>query len=192
MAVDIGAGDGRFVYESARRASDWLFIGVDANYKGLIHHAVKVKRKPAKGGLGNALYVRAAVEALPPELDGVAQRVSIIFPWGSLLHAAVGLSPNALSNVRRICQPEATLEIVLAYHANLEPSEVARLGLPDLSLEYVQGDMAKRYRAAGFRVTGAELLSREMVRRLPSTWARRFAYGRSREVWRVVAEAVEG
>ena len=33
------------------------------------------------------LFIQAAVEDLPPELDGVADEVHVHFPWGSLLRA---------------------------------------------------------------------------------------------------------
>lgn len=40
----------------------------------------KTLRKPAKGGLENTLFAAAAVEELPDELDGVADRLTILFP----------------------------------------------------------------------------------------------------------------
>jgi hypothetical protein len=40
--------------------------------------------------LSNLINVRAAVEDLPPALAGVADQVSVVLPWGSLL-AAVAL-----------------------------------------------------------------------------------------------------
>jgi 16S rRNA (adenine(1408)-N(1))-methyltransferase len=38
-----------------------------------------------KGGLDNALFVLAAAEAPPAELWALAARVTVLFPWGSLL-----------------------------------------------------------------------------------------------------------
>ena len=60
---------------------------MDANAKPLEKPSMKATRKPAKGGLANAMFVQAAVEDLPVEFDGVADEIHIHFPWGSLLRA---------------------------------------------------------------------------------------------------------
>ncbi len=44
----------------------------------------------AQGGLPNARFLVAGLEFLPDELDRYADLVTISFPWGSLLAAAVG------------------------------------------------------------------------------------------------------
>ena len=74
MVIDIGTGDGLFVYQSARQNPKKFYIGVDANPRALEKVSEKVHRKPAKGGLANVLFLQAAVEDLPTELDGVAAR----------------------------------------------------------------------------------------------------------------------
>ena len=48
---------------------------MDAQAKALEKISEKIHRKPAKGGLPNVLFVQAAVENLPPELDGVVDEV---------------------------------------------------------------------------------------------------------------------
>jgi len=58
-----------------------FYIGIDANAQPLEKISEKIYRKPTKGGLPNVLFVQAAVEALPPELDGVADEIHIHFPW---------------------------------------------------------------------------------------------------------------
>ena len=149
----------------------------------------KTLRKPAKGGLDNALFVAAAVEALPDELDGVAERLTILFPWGGLLRAVVVPDVELLSNVRRLCRPGATLEIVLGYDCERERSEVERLALPELTERYLTTELPRGYRDAGFRIERVAAMTREALRALPSTWAKRLAFGRARDVWRITARA---
>ncbi|MGH9970191.1 MAG: methyltransferase domain-containing protein [Pyrinomonadaceae bacterium] len=87
IIVDIGTGDGLFVYQSARLNPKKFYIGIDPSPRPLEKISEKIHRRPAKGGLPNALFLQAAVEDLPGELDGVADEVHIHFPWGSLLGA---------------------------------------------------------------------------------------------------------
>lgn len=83
--MDVATGDGLFVYNSARRNPQTLFIGVDANSRPLQKISERIHRKPAKGGLPNVLFLQSAVETLPSELDKTANEVHVNFPWGSLL-----------------------------------------------------------------------------------------------------------
>jgi len=61
VVVDIGTGDGRFVYNSARANPSKFYIGIDANAKPLEKISMKATRKIAKGGLPNVLFIQAAV-----------------------------------------------------------------------------------------------------------------------------------
>lgn len=149
----------------------------------------KTGRKPAKGGLGNALLVAAALESLPPELAGTADRVTVLFPWGSLLRAVVLPDVGLLANVRGLCRPGAVLEVVLGYDCERERAEVDRLALPELTERHFARELPSRYRDAGFRVHHVDALTRDYLRALPSTWAKRLAFGRPRQVWRITARA---
>src|SRR4030095_14337205 len=77
ILLDIGTGDGRFVACMAERHQENFFIGVDACRENLHTNS---QRK-----LANALFVIANAQALPCELVGLVNHVSINFPWGSLL-----------------------------------------------------------------------------------------------------------
>jgi len=105
IVVDIGTGDGLFVYQSARQNPNKFYIGIDANVRPLEKISEKIHRKPAKGGTPNVLFIQSAVEDLPPELDAVADEVHIHFPWGSLLKAVATGDVGVLENLRRICAP---------------------------------------------------------------------------------------
>ncbi|HKS08585.1 MAG TPA: methyltransferase domain-containing protein [Pyrinomonadaceae bacterium] len=79
IIVDIGTGDGRFVYQSARQNPKKFYIGIDPNVSPLEKISEKIYRKPAKGGAPNALFIQAAVEDLPAELNGVADELHVHF-----------------------------------------------------------------------------------------------------------------
>jgi 16S rRNA (adenine(1408)-N(1))-methyltransferase len=190
VVIDIGTGDGVFVYQSARRNPKKLYIGVDANPRPLEKVSEKIRRKPAKGGLPNALFVQAAVEDLPPELDGVADEVHVHFPWGSLLRAMATGDRGVLQNLRRICSPGALLEVVVGLDPDQDRGEMERLGLPPVSLSYIDATLVPRYREAGFEVLERGLLSASDWARLQTSWAKRLQGGGNRSVFYIIAQTL--
>ncbi|HEX8921354.1 MAG TPA: class I SAM-dependent methyltransferase [Pyrinomonadaceae bacterium] len=189
VVVDIGTGDGRFVYQSARLEPSKFFIGIDANPKALEKISEKIYRKPAKGGLPNVLFLQAAVENLPVELNGVADEIHIHFPWGSLLRAVATGELEVLSHLRRICAPDCLLEIVVGLDPERDRTEIERLGLPALSNEYLETVLIQRYRAAGFEVLEKGALSQADWSHLETSWARKLGGNEDREVVYLVARA---
>jgi 16S rRNA (adenine(1408)-N(1))-methyltransferase len=187
VIIDIGTGDGRFVYQSAREHPDRFHIGVDAQASALEKISQKIYRKPAKGGLPNALFVQAAVEALPAEFDGVASAVHIHFPWGSLLRAVATGEESVLRNLRRICTAGAKLEIVTALDPDRDRSEIFRLGLEPLSIEFFQTTLIPHYQAAGF--DGIDYGSLPEWPQFHTTWARRLAGNGERAITYLIARA---
>jgi 16S rRNA (adenine(1408)-N(1))-methyltransferase len=186
VSLDVGAGDGRAVYERSRCDASRLFIGLDPAPG--IEYARRAGRKQAKGGVPNALFAVGSVEDPPCELAGVVDELTVLFPWGSLLRAVALPDVESLRSLRRLCREGASLEVVLSY-AERDGSELTRLGVAALSKAHLEGALTRGYRAAGFRVTCIESLSRDELRALPSTWAKRLAFGRPREVWRLRAVA---
>jgi 16S rRNA (adenine(1408)-N(1))-methyltransferase len=188
--VDIGTGDGRFVYQSARAVPTKFFIGVDANPKALAKISEKIYRKPKKGGLPNVLFLQAAVENLPAELDGVADEIHIHFPWGSLLRAVATAEPEVLHNLRRICAPRCLLEVVIGLDPERDRAEIERLGLPGLSNEYLETILIHRYNAAGFDVLETGAMSPSTWSHLQTSWARKLQGNTDREVVYLIARAI--
>jgi 16S rRNA (adenine(1408)-N(1))-methyltransferase len=165
VIIDIGTGDGRFVYQSARRNPNKFYIGIDPNTPPLEKISEKIHRKPAKGGAPNVLFIQSAVEDLPAELDGVANEVHVHLPWGSLLRAVAMGDVEVLRNLRRICAGGALLEVVIGIDPVRDKTEIERLGITSIS----EDTLAARYRDAGF-----EIVERGTSSQTPDTsWAKR-------------------
>jgi 16S rRNA (adenine(1408)-N(1))-methyltransferase len=181
VSLDLGTGDGRLPYTLGRKAPHRLFIGIDANVAGLRELSGRAVRER----LANVMYVRASVEDLPFDLAGVADRVTVVLPWGSLLTAVARPSVPALAGIRILCQPEASLSVVLSV-AERDLREARRLSLPGLDGRRLQ-DLATEYAAAGFTVTSMRQLDLDQLAAWPSTWARRLAHGQPRPVFQIDA-----
>ena len=187
VLVDIGTGDGKFVYRTAQDNPDWFCIGVDADLSSLSEYSRKSQRKPERGGLPNVMYVVSGVEDLPPELDGIADRVTVHLPWGSLLVGIVQADADVLSGLARVGKPGAELELLIGYSRKYEEYEMRRRGLPDLSLAFVDESMAQGFANAGLRIVERRILTNEELKAIPLTWGRRLAHGRERETFLVRA-----
>jgi 16S rRNA (adenine(1408)-N(1))-methyltransferase len=187
--VDVGTGDGLFVYRSAQRHPRTLFIGIDANRRPLEKISEKIHRRPDKGGLPNLLFVQASVEDLPAEIDAIAAEVFVQFPWGSLLRGVAAGDKSVLCNLRRICLPEARLHITIGIDPQRDRREWERLDLPPLSTDHVRQVLSDRYRNAGFRIIEIEEVSKSNRAEFQTSWAKRLATGSGRSFLRIEAEA---
>ena len=173
IVIDIGTGDGRFVSAMAKRAPNKFFIGIDANVKPLEKPSMKATRKPNKGGLPNVMFVQAAVEALPEEFTGVADEIHIHFPWGSLLRAIAIGDPDILTSLRRIAAPNCLLEIIIGIDPERDISELERLGLPDLTSNYLNTNLPSKYEAAGFKYVESGQMDNYAWSKIETSWAQR-------------------
>ena len=190
IVIDIGTGDGSFVFQSARRNPRKFFIGIDANPRPLEKISEKIHRKPAKGGLPNVLFLRASVEELPTELDEVADEVHIHFPWGSLLRALMSGDYDVLCGMRRICSPGALLEVVIGLDQERDKAELERLDLPFPNLKYFQSVLPERYRRAGFEITETGTLPPAGWKSLHTSWGKRLAGNQDRQLRYLIARAI--
>jgi 16S rRNA (adenine(1408)-N(1))-methyltransferase len=162
VLIDIGAGDGRYVGHVARLDPGHLAIGVDACRENL--------RDTSRKAPANALFAIANALALPRELDGLAARITINFPWGSLLAGLLAGDPALLAGLGRVASPRgAVLEL------RLNGGALAEQGC---SLEVGGARVRQALRDGGFAVGRAAPLDAAALRACPTTWARRLAHGR--------------
>lgn len=186
VLVDIGTGSGRFVYEAARRLPHLLCIGIDAVSTKLQDYSAKALRKAARGGVPNAMFVRSGAEDLPAELAGLATHITVNLPWGSLLRGLVVPDARLISTLRGIASAEATVEILLTYSRSYEPEMIESLGLPELTVEYLEQHAGPLYERQGIGIQGVRVYGNAVVRRLPLEWGRKLAYGRERQFFHIL------
>lgn len=155
----------------ARGEPTTLFVGVDANAEGLRETSRRLAAKPARGGLRNALLGVLPLEQAPGELAGLADALTVLLPWGSLLRAVALPEPAGLERLRGLCRPGARVQAVFGYGEG-DPLAVQALPRRDkVELRALCGG----YRAAGFAVT-ARAIERAEVGELPTTWAKKLAF----------------
>ena len=192
VIVDIGTGDGRFVYQSAKVHPDRFYIGIDASHASLEKISQKSQRKPSKGGLPNTLFIQASLEDLPPELNGVAEEVHVHFPWGSLLKAVASGDSKLLTGLHRICTNGALVEIVFSLDSERDGSEIERLGLQAHTPEYLRQTVIPGYNEAGFDVIETGVLGHSewsCLDTLNTSWSQKLRHGSNRALVYLIARA---
>lgn len=178
VLIDLGTGDGRFVLHWARQHQNTLCIGIDALQEAMRECSRRAASKPQRGGVANALYVVAPIEQLPTELLGSATRITINFPWGSLLRALVTPEPRVLRDLAALGRPGAGMTVLINYSVFQDEAYRERLGLPSLDL-LVSGEwLARAWRRAGIVIDRRSLLDREVPHR--TSWGQRLILGSER------------
>jgi 16S rRNA (adenine(1408)-N(1))-methyltransferase len=164
VTIDLGTGDGRYVRQIARDRPENFAIGVDACRENL--------REVSRRAPDNALYLIADALALPADLSGLATRITINFPWGSLLRGLLCGDAGLLTGLRTIARPSsgATLDV------RLNDSALAAAGW---TLAGGGVRVEAMFRASGFAPEPAIALDNAALRACPTTWAKRLAHGDS-------------
>lgn len=178
VTLDIGTGDGKFVYKRAQADPRTFFIGLDSSPANLLEYSTKILRNPQKGGLANVLYVIANVEQLPYELNHTADTIFVHFPWGSLLKSIVVGDQLTLTNIARVAGPGAALEILVNYNVFFDPIPLEILELPDMNIEYIDDTLVPLYAQAGITILERSYIGKDEMKALPTTWSKKLAYGR--------------
>ena len=155
VVIDVGAGDGRWAYDEARRHPEALYIALDPDADTLADYAYRAGRKPSRGGTDNALFVVASVEDLPPELTGIASLVRVNFPWGSLLRGLVLPEAHVLEALAGLGASDARFEFVISYDPEHDIAGLAGETLPPLSEGRIDEVLAPPYADAGLEIEAA-------------------------------------
>lgn len=161
VIVDLGTGDGRFVLHLAQRCPARGVIGVDTCQANL--------RRRSRAAPNNALFLVADALALPTGLLRLATRVTVHFPWGSLLIGLVNGHAGLLEGVRTIARAGASLEVTLNAGALADCGWTLEAGGERVATVLAQ---------SGFAVGPVNIVGPDQLRRCPTTWAKRLAYGR--------------
>jgi 16S rRNA (adenine(1408)-N(1))-methyltransferase len=159
--IDIGTGDGRFVLASAQARPRVFALGIDACRQNL--------RVASRCAPENALFVIANALALPGELDGVATQITINFPWGSLLKGLVAGEATLLRGLAALCRPGARMDV------RLNGGALAAAGW---TLDKGAAHIRRVLCSSGFALDAPVALGPGKLRQIPTTWAKRLAFGR--------------
>jgi 16S rRNA (adenine(1408)-N(1))-methyltransferase len=162
------------VLAAAAAQPDRLVVGVDANAAAMATASRRAAAGPARGGLPNALFVVAAAEALPTELEGVADLVTVHFPWGSLLRGLLDADPVIMAGVTGALCPGGTLRLLVS--STVRDRGVGVAPIQAATLEALAGS----YAAWGLALGEVRPATAADVAAAHSTWGKRLGAGTHR------------
>ena len=190
ICVDIGTGDGRNIYRKAKAEPGTFFIGIDPVKDNMEEIAVKLNKKPEKGGLKNVVLAVAAAENMPPELHRIADTVTVLFPWGILLEGVVKPIDEFIDAVAETAKSGGKFEFITTYSPTYEENTIETRAMPELSIDYFNGEYTDILKKHGLIVESVEMLDNEFVKGFDSKWARRLAFGRKRDFYRITGSVL--
>lgn len=174
--MDLGAGDGRYVLHRAAEYPTQLVLAIDASHEAMRDASRRAARAARKGGVPNARFIASGVEQLPAELAGLASFVTVHFPWGSLLNAAVGGDADGAAAIAQLVAPGGLLRLLVS----AAERDVAAGGVVDLDPAAV----VAVYRQLGMGARACRPGSADDLAAAHSSWGRRLlSSGRDRRTW---------
>ena len=179
VKIDLGTGDGRFVYKNAVKIPNILFIGIDPSHTQLEEYS----QRAVKNKIGNVLFVLGSVEQLPPELENLANSLYIILPWGTLLQSIVAPDAARLESISVLLKLGGNLEIVFGYDPACEPTEYTRLNLAEISEGYIKNAIVPAFKKAGLQNTMLRELDKNDLKNFETTWAKKLTFGKTRPMY---------
>jgi 16S rRNA (adenine(1408)-N(1))-methyltransferase len=162
----VGAGDGGYVLYRARTEPNTFAIALDASPDALSDGAWRAKRAHA----ANAAFLVEGLERIPNELTGLADEVTVHFPWGSLLRGLIVADERVFTPLAKLLKPDGELRLLLSatprdgYSGGLTPDDLSAL--------------AGSYAEHGLELTEARVATRVDLVASHSSWAKRLGRGR--------------
>jgi 16S rRNA (adenine(1408)-N(1))-methyltransferase len=137
------------------------------------HAAARAVRR---GGLPNAIFLAESAERLPGALIGRADIVTVVLPWGSLLHGLLCADPDLLGRIAAVLKPGGELELLLS----TQQSDGLAVQLRDQA----QAErLAAAYAEPGLNTIECRPATAADVARLSSAWGRRLGIPERRTGW---------
>jgi 16S rRNA (adenine(1408)-N(1))-methyltransferase len=177
VVIDVGTGGGTALIRRARRQPDAFLIGVDAAAERMREASHRAARSIARGGAPNVSFVAAALDELPGSLVASADEVSVVLPWGSLMHGVLAADETTVGRLTGLLRPHGVLELLIS----VVEGDVAAESAP-LDQSAVRA-LAGAYQSQGLSVEELRLAEEADIDRLGSSWGRRLGIPDRRQAW---------
>lgn len=185
VILDIGTGDGRFVFKNALKDVKNLYIGMDPAEQQLKIFSKKVNKKR----LNNSLFIVGSIENTPPELFSLIDRIFINLPWGTLLEKIVKSENSSVKNLHNLLKDEGEIEVIFGYLPELEPSETKRLDLPKINGDFDVQQIFSSFKKH-FTIVEMLRLNKKDLGKLETTWAKKLRFGNDRDIYKIVLKKI--
>lgn len=177
--LDIGTGDGRFIYKSAVLNPQNLYLGIEPsdNFK---EYQREINRKK----LTNATLINSSIETFEAK-DNFFDVIYIHLPWGTLLKYVVSVDKDIFKKLTKMLKPGGEMEIIFGYDPKLEKSETKRLSLKELNLKEL-GFLKEKYsKIPKTQLKHFKLISNKDLKEKQTSWSKKLAFGGLRNFFQI-------
>jgi 16S rRNA (adenine(1408)-N(1))-methyltransferase len=173
--LDLGTGDGRFVYKTALENSNAVIVGVEP-----ANTFKEYKREINRKKLKNAFIFQENAEnlSLPKE---TFDEIHINLPWGTLLKYASDPNLDFYLNLASSLKLNGKIIVILGFSPHFEKTETKRLDLIDLDdrgKEFLKENLSK---IPCLDLTSFKILKRNELQKIETSWAKKLAFGQDRD-----------
>lgn len=183
--LDIGTGDGRYVYKKALENPSNLYLGIDPA-KNIEEYQREINRKRLK----NAVLIQSSIENYNPDYLDYFDEISIILPWGNLLKYCVTVDLDFFAKVCKWLKPNGDIKIIFGFNEELEEKQTKKLNLKNLNdkeIEFLKNNYSK--------IPNLKLVSFENVfylnlETIETSWAKKLKHGADRTYFSIVLKKI--
>ncbi len=179
--------------DRATRSPEAFVLGLDANAAAMAAASRRAAAPARRGGLANVAFVLGSAERPPAELAGLADLVTVILPWGSLLRGVLGRDDAVAAGLATLLGPTGTLEAIFTMSATDAAVTGSDAGAgPDV--EAIRATFGR----AGLEVASVRPATPDELLASGSTWAKRLGLRGTgnatpdRRAWRLTARRSPG
>lgn len=181
--IDLGTGQGAFVYFNALENKDKFYIGLDSCGESMKKYGIK----QYKNKIGNLMYIVMNAQNLDEILYNKFSEIYINLPWGSLLQGVFKEELKIIEGISKLSKPKCKISICLSYDEKFEKSEIEKRNLPRLNENYFKDVFIPIYNRYGIEIKSIEYISKEGLS-FQSKWMRVLTESRSRKFYIITCE----
>ena len=167
LIIDLGTGQGAFVYFSALDNKNNFYIGLDSCGNSMKKYAIK----QYKNKVSNLIYIIMNVQNIDNLLYNMFSEVYINLPWGSLLEGLFKEELGIVHNISKLLIDGGMIKICFSYNDKFEKMEIEKRNLPLFNDEYFRNIFRPLYYKYNIEIEEINLILKDDIP-FESKWAK--------------------
>lgn len=181
--IDLGTGQGSFVYFNALENKDKFYIGLDSCRDSMKKYGIK----QYKNKVNNLMYVVMNAQKLHEVLYNKFREIYINLPWGSLLQGIFKEELKIIEGISKLSKSKCKINICFSYDEKFEKNEIEKRELPELNESYFKNVFIPTYNKYGIEVESIEYISKDKLS-FQSKWMKILTESKSRKFYLIACE----
>ena len=177
LVIDLGTGQGAFVYFSALENKNKFYVGLDSCGDSMKKYAIK----QYKNKLENLVYIIMNAQNIDNLLYNMFSEVYINLPWGSLLEGIFKEELGIICKISNLLVDGGKMKICFSYNDKFEKTEIEKRNLPDLNDSYFD-DFKNLYSKYNIEIDDINLVLKDEIP-FDSKWAKVLGESNRREFY---------